>query len=670
MSSERLRDGFVARDRRAADAGHRVSAVRRHSAAAASAAHQPGHGREEQAARWQPQSWPLRTKLLALTVIPLTLALVLGALRIADTSGRPHTSPLRDSMIIGAVLLVTLPVLVMLARSILNPLRALDASGVDFTDQRLPAVLELLRTTNGRVEDIRIGPRPGSADDDGQVARAFDAVQSEVARLAAEQQALRANVNHMFVNLSRRSQSLVERQLALIDELELSEQDPDRLAALFRLDHLATRMRRNGENLLVLADAELRQRSGEPVPVVDVLRAAVSEIEAYRRVAMQPLPHATVSGLVVNDLVHLVAELLDNAAAYSNPESQVTLGARFTDELALTIEISDAGTGIPPARMAAINNRLATPQAVDVSVSRQMGLFVVGRLANRRGLRVFLSPHEGPGVTATVMLPNQLVGAEPEQTGERSDTDSLGRAYFQPDPPASIELTQDLALVVSSEPLPSFDAIEGLEPVATPQPPAAFDATQDLGPPVEYAEPPDPASIPDPPAALPDEAEYEDVLGSPIFEAMLSKWFTEPQEQAAPADNIGEPGSTLDGWESEADAGWQAAKAASEPIADELTAAGLPKRRPQAFLVPGSVASVATLNEPMAAAVMRNADVVRGRMSSYQQGLTRGRHAGPAIAPDELPTGDGLGRHSQLQAATDRLDVGDDNTEQTAEGIW
>ena len=191
---------------------------------------------------------------------------------------------MRESLVIGAVGLLALILLAVLARSILKPLRTLRASAFDVADRRLPAIIELLRTTDGRAGDlIKVDPVPiYSREDVGQVARAFDAVHSEAVRLAAEQAALRAKVNDMFVNLSRRSQSLVERQLQLIDELELGEQDAERLAAFFRLDHLATRMRRNGENLLVLAGSELRQRSGAPVPVVDVLRAAVSEIEDYR----------------------------------------------------------------------------------------------------------------------------------------------------------------------------------------------------------------------------------------------------------------------------------------------------------------------------------------------------------------------------------------------------
>ena len=681
MSSERFREGLLSAARRPAEAGQYVSGGGRGATSAG-----PPHGSLLRSARWQPQNWPLRTKLLALTVVPLLLALVLGALRISAADEHSGATALRDSLITGAVAVVAVVVLVMLARSILKPL---PTSSFDVAGHRRPAVSEVLHTSEGRVGDGGTGPGPPDRRPDlERVARAFDATQSEVVRLAAERDALRANVNDMLVNLSRRSQSLVERQLALIDELELGEQDPDRLAALFRLDHLATRMRRNGENLLVLAGADLRQRSGEPVPIVDVLRAAVSEIEDYQRVAMYALPRSMVSGLVVKDVIHLVAELLDNATAYSNPESQVTLGARAAQDAGLAVEISDAGPGIPHTRLAAINRRLAAPQAVDVAASRQMGLFVVGRLANRRGLQVFLTGHEGPGITATVILPSHLISAESPAAAPRQDIDNLARLYLQPaeaDPLGGTAAREPFAPRPTAEPDP-LDATQfwpppeplpvptpapiAPPPVAQPDPLETTQADQPLAAPSSYA-PPAPADLL---GDVPEPSTSTDPEDTPIFRAMLSRWFTEPAEQATPADDTAPAG---DGWESEADAGWQAAKAASEPTAEELTAAGLPKRRPQAFLVPGSVGSGVTIDEPGSAPkptptptsnpVTRDADAIRGRMASYQQGLARGRHAGPATAPDELPTSSGLGRHSRSFGVAD--DTGsDDQDEQTSEG--
>ena len=610
MSSERFRERLLSAEQPAIDRGRVASGPPGRSTAPSERSSAPLHRSLvtdvplPASARWNPQNWRLRTKLVALTVVPLLLAVVLGALQIADSAKNSSSAAVRDAVIIGVALLLCLALLIVVARSILKPVRVLRASAFDVADRRLPAVIEQLRTTEGRTKNVKIEPVPVySREDVGQVARAFDAVHSEAVRLASEQAALRANVNDMFVNLSRRTQGLVERQLRLIDDLELGEQDADRLGSLFRLDHLATRMRRNGENLLVLAGAELRQRSGEPVPVVDVLRAAVSEIEDYQRVLVQPLPRAMVSGLAVNDIVHLVAELLDNAAAYSDPETQVELSARFGDEGGLVVEIRDAGTGLRRPQLIDINQRLAVPSAIDVSVSRHMGLFVVGRLANRHGISVQLASSDGSGVTVTVALPKELITTEAASTLRRSDY--LGRLA-----------SQDVSLAGAENGSVSY------RPSASPNYQTSFaDA------------------VPSQPGLLDDPTSINgNTDDTPIFASMLSRWFTEREEKPAAADEFTYyAGAATEevGWESDADAGWQAAEAASEPAVDEITAAGLPKRRPQAFLVPGSAAPGPITNGQSSPPPARHASAVRDRMSSFQRGLTMGRHARPVKPVDE-----------------------------------
>jgi signal transduction histidine kinase len=600
MSSERFRERLLSAEQPAIDRGWVGSGRPTTTTDRPSVADVPSVG----ARRWNPQNWRLRTKLVALTGVPLLLAMVLGAVQIADAAKHSTSAAVRDAVIIGAALLACVVLLIVIARSILKPLRVLRTSAFDVADRRLPAIIEQLRTTEGRTKDVKIEPVPVySREDVGQVARAFDAVHSEAVRLASEQAALRANVNDMFVNLSRRTQGLVERQLRLIDDLELGEQDSDRLAALFRLDHLATRMRRNGENLLVLAGAELRQRSGEPIPVVDVLRAAVSEIEDYQRVSMQPLPRAMVSGLAVNDIVHLVAELLDNATAYSSPETQVRLSARFGDEGGLVVDISDAGTGLRRPQLIDINQRLAAPSAIDVSVSRQMGLFVVGRLANRHGITVQLASSDSTGVTVTVALPKELITTE--AAGLRGRGDYLGGRWAAPD--------------VSLNGVEAGDAL---------YPAAGLNDQIHFGDFVS-AEP----GLLDDPASL-----NGNIDDTPIFHAMLSKWFTDRQDNPASTDALAYPAEDRAddvGWASDADAGWDAAEAASEPVVDELTAAGLPKRRPQAFLVPGSAGPGSVTNGLPTQPSARHASAVRDRMSSFQRGLTMGRHARPVKTVDE-----------------------------------
>ena len=259
-----------------------------------------------------------------------------------------------------------------------------------------------------------------SSDEIGEVARAFDQVHREALRLAANEAALRGNVNAMFVNLSRRSQSLVERQIRLIDDLEQGEQDPERLSNLFQMDHLATRMRRNSENLLVLAGHEVSRRWNQPVALVDVLRAAVSEIEQYERVSMNVQPGIAVRGQAVNDVVHLVAELVENATSFSSAETPVTVSGHLLNSGGVLLDISDQGVGMGAEEMAHANWRLDNPPVVDVAVSRRMGLFVVARLAARHGIRVRLRPAPTGGLTALVWLPDETVTHEGAGSGPGS----------------------------------------------------------------------------------------------------------------------------------------------------------------------------------------------------------------------------------------------------------
>jgi hypothetical protein len=241
-------------------------------------------------------------------------------------------------------------------------------------------------------------------------------VHREALRLAANEAALRGNVNAMFVNLSRRSQSLVERQIRLIDSLEQGEQDSKRLASLFQMDHLATRMRRNSENLLVLAGQDLSRRWNRPVALVDVLRAALSEIERYERVTLNVQPGIAVRAQAVSDVVHLTAELVENATSFSAADSPVTIAGHLLGSGGALLEIADQGVGMEADEMAHANWRLDNPPVVDVAVSRRMGLFVVARLAARHGIRVRLRHSDGGGLIALVWLPDEAITRE-SQTG-------------------------------------------------------------------------------------------------------------------------------------------------------------------------------------------------------------------------------------------------------------
>ncbi|WP_194960404.1 nitrate- and nitrite sensing domain-containing protein [Streptomyces sp. NRRL B-1677] len=311
-----------------------------------------------------------------------------------------------NGVLIILVLGISLVGAFVVARSMVRSLRRLQDTAQRVAQDRLPELVKQLSETDPQDVDTSVeSVGVHSLDEIGKVAAAFDDVHREAIRLAAEQALLRGNVNAMFTNLSRRSQGLIQRQLSLISELESREADPDQLSSLFKLDHLATRMRRNGENLLVLAGEEPGRRWTRPVPLVDVLRAAASEVEQYERIELSGVPPTEVAGRVVNDLVHLLAELLENATSFSSPQTKVKVTGHALPDGRVLVEIHDTGIGLSQEDLASINERLASPPTVDVSVSRRMGLFVVGRLSLRHGIRIQLRPSDSGGTTALVMLP-------------------------------------------------------------------------------------------------------------------------------------------------------------------------------------------------------------------------------------------------------------------------
>ncbi|WP_329419777.1 nitrate- and nitrite sensing domain-containing protein [Streptomyces sp. NBC_01693] len=328
----------------------------------------------------------------------------------AEISADARNDAIVNAAIVIIALLAAFIIAGLMARQMSRSMRQLRTAAFGIAEQRLPMLVDQLsRTEPGRV-DTRVQPIPiNSQDEIGEVARAFDQVHREAVRLAAEQAMLRGNVNAIFTNLSRRNQSLIEGQLTLITDLENNEADPDQLESLFKLDHLATRMRRNGENLLVLAGEEPGRRWNQPVPLVDVLRAASSEVESYERIELTGVPESEIHGQAVTDLVHLLAELLENATTFSSPQTKVRVTATRLPDGRVMVEIHDKGIGLTAEDFADINHKLANPPTVDAAVSQRMGLFVVGRLADRHGIRVQLRPSgEQAGTTSLVMLPDAI----------------------------------------------------------------------------------------------------------------------------------------------------------------------------------------------------------------------------------------------------------------------
>ncbi|SIR91400.1 sensor histidine kinase [Micromonospora avicenniae] len=337
------------------------------------------------------------------------------AVRQADdaAAGQLRTTLLVAGGIV-AVLLVAVLVSLLIGRSIARSMRLLRGQALRIAQVELPDALDRLRTVSGGVPHIEVAPAVvRSLDEIGELAEAFVAVHRSAVSVAVEQAAMRRNVNAMFVNLARRSQVLVERQLELLDDLEREENDPDQLENLFKLDHLAARMRRNDESLLVLAGTESTRRWQRPVALGAVLLAAAAEIEQYRRVRHESVPDLYLVGHTVGELVHLLAELLENATAFSRPDTVVSVNARV-DGADAVVEITDRGLGMSPAALAEANGVLATPPAADVATVERMGLFVVSHLAARLGVRVRL--HGGQqGLVAVLQLPGSLLAAAPAE---------------------------------------------------------------------------------------------------------------------------------------------------------------------------------------------------------------------------------------------------------------
>ena len=404
-------------------------------------------------------------------------------------------SLLVTSLVTLLLLLLVLLVSTTVARSLIRPLRKLRSDALDVAGHRLPEMVRRLSQSEGADEGVDIEPiGVTSTDEIGEVARAFDQVHREAVRLAADEAMLRGNLNAMFINLSRRSQSLIERQLSLIDSLEQSEQDSGRLSSLFRLDHLATRMRRNSENLLVLAGHEVTRRWSQPVALVDVLRAAISEIEQYERVVLNVQPGIVVVGQAVNDAVHLVAEIVENATTFSPEDTQVYVSGQPLSSGGVLLDITDNGVGISDQEMSHANWRLDNPPVVDVAVSRRMGLFVVGRLAARHGVRVRLRHAQAGGLTALIWLPDTVAAPEvaaPLGRLRRFEADDYGPApsLSAPTQSAASQATA-AARIPRFSPTPAQPAAPA-QPVVPAQPAApSFSPAVGAGTPVPASQAP------------------------------------------------------------------------------------------------------------------------------------------------------------------------------------
>jgi signal transduction histidine kinase len=533
-----------------------------------------------------------------------------------DTAAAARRDMIVNGVLVLAAVLLAVVLAALMARTMSRTMRVLRTAALAVAEQRLPAVVaQLSRTRPGDV-DTSVAPIDVRTRDElGEIARAFDLVHAEAVRLAADQALLRGNVNAIFTGLSARNQGLIERQLALISELESREADPAQLEQLFKLDHLATRMRRNGENLLVLAGEEPQNRWNQPVALVDVMRAAVSEVEAYARIEVTGVPPTVVDGPVVGDLVHLLAELLENATTFSSPQTRVRVTATRLPDGRVMIEIHDKGIGLAQEDFAEINRRLSDPPAVDADVSRRMGLFVVARLARRHGIRVQLRPSaEGSGTTSLVMLPeavNRLgppvpPGAAPQYTVSRVAPEAAP-ALGERAAPRQQRGGRHAAPAVAGAPSGGAPADQGRTGPAQGRHRVGFSPADQVAR--------------DPRAATGAGLPRRESTPQHPREEPAQRPREEPAAPAAPGEPRREGGPRR------------------EERTGGVTPSGLPRRVPRANLAGHSLPEP----EPGGPQVSRDPDDVRGRLSSLRRGVQQGRGAGgrPGTQNDERGTGPG-----------------------------
>ncbi len=362
------------------------------------------------------QKFNLRTKFVAIAVPPLVVLGMFAAYGLV-LSTRSSTEELAHDirtlgLIAVAAVLLTALALIVIGQTIQNPVKEATAAARELADRRLPSMLEALRDPSS--ESFEQSPFTTDSEGElGDLINALNDVQTAATSVAAEQQSLvRQSLSDLVVNMARRNQTLLDRQIEYIDRLESAEEDPDRLEELFGLDHLATRMRRNAESLLVLAGAETSRRRGGPVAIGDVLRVAMSEIEDYRHVRLAGIENAEIGAQGAVDLAHLLSELMENATQFSPPDTPVEVcGTRHPDGTYF-ITVTDHGIGMSPEQLEASNAILAAPPELGLSLSRSLGFIVIGRLAQRLEIEVELAHTANGGVTAIVAVPAAVLASD------------------------------------------------------------------------------------------------------------------------------------------------------------------------------------------------------------------------------------------------------------------
>jgi signal transduction histidine kinase len=538
--------------------------------------------------------------------------------------------PVADSVFLRLILAgglglmgVVLSIIISLwiGRGLLQQLAELRRSALDLATRHLPSVVQRLRAGENVDVAAEAPQLAASADEIGEVREAFNAVQRTAVEAAVGEAQLRRGLSDVFRNLARRSQSLLHRQLALLDTMERRASEPEELEDLYRIDHLTTRMRRHSEGLIILSGESPGRGWRHPVRLVDVIRGAVAEVEDYTRIRVTIGASAALIGPAVADVIHLIAELAENATIFSPPNAPVRIHGDMVGR-GFAIEIEDRGLGITEEKLAKINHDLAHPQQFDLSGSEQLGLFVAGQLARRHEIRVTLQPSPYGGITAIVLIPKALIVDDAEVSALAASE----RASRLTGRPASLNhgvIAEPAALAQLGASVPADAATAELPPgtaCALPGPAADIPSAS-----------PSPLTVPaaDTPPASPSP------LTVPVAEA--GSVFTPRRPRAAA------PASASD---------------AADPRVSttELTKMGLPVRVRQASLAPqlrdSSRLAAADASAETAPGVP-SPEAARSTMTALQRGWERGRYISGAPVPSfdtaqsADPSGDGDERNDE-----------------------
>ncbi len=543
----------------------------------------------------------LRDRLVAMAAVPIVAVAVVAAgllIFVNDSSTRPY------GIFAAVCLVLSGAVAIAIARSVTESVNELaEAARTLARDHHKVAAGELSTDELSSVEVSGNGPI-------AEVAAAINDINdAAIAVNESQQGAVKEGLSNIVVNLARRSQTLLDRQVEYLDRLESTEEDPERLGELFKVDHLATRMRRNAESLMVLAEADPGRRRGGPVEVADVLRVAMGEVENYQHIDLIEVDDGQVGATVAVDLAHMAAELMENATQFSPPDTPVDVSGTFAEDGRFSIVIADSGMGMTGDKLTEANQVLADPPELGLAMGRSLGFIVIGRLAKRLGAEVELQDNGDAGLKAVITVPGDLViaGTGPTETSEPSEaTDSGAESKSDKSEPAPAPESETTSQGGSA----ALERLLGIN---------GSDGQPQSGAPEDWA----------------SKSPFESADDTSEGDGEGESW-TPPEVTSGPPRKLEEAVPSGDAFESgvasllEEDGGKETGRSLRD---EDATSAGLAKRQRGASQVPIGQGRPVT-------ASTRDPDEVRSMLSRYREGLKGNKSGGDVVIGNGDPAED------------------------------